>query len=336
MADFHVRSDSVDVEQVMRQIRARIREKRGADYTEAELQHLASVKLEKLLDPRGVRSNLVEAFRNTRVASPEPAAFVFTDETLFESPRPWLQRLRRLLSPILRLFINQGRLSGAFRAQQSVNADVHQRFRAREEMDQLYYEVVHNLVLEITRLGIETQNLKMRVESLSSRLDFDERRSRSLEATLPRRHESPPHRQAPPPPMTPAAPRPSVPSGSTPPQGSPASPVTTTADGGSTSAATAPLVAAHFSGQGPRTEEQRERRRRRRRRRRRPGQTMATGPGGAQAPGSSAPGGAAGASDRADQPDQADHAHGDYDEPGSDEADDGPEDEGGGPEGTHQ
>ena len=35
MADFNVRSDAVDVEQIMRQIRARIREKRGADYTEA-------------------------------------------------------------------------------------------------------------------------------------------------------------------------------------------------------------------------------------------------------------------------------------------------------------
>ena len=46
MSDFSVRSDSVDVEQIMRQIRARIREKRGVDYTEAEVQQLASVKLE--------------------------------------------------------------------------------------------------------------------------------------------------------------------------------------------------------------------------------------------------------------------------------------------------
>ena len=70
MADFTVRSDSVDVEQIMRQIRARIREKRGADYTETELRELATVKLEKFLDPRGVRSDLVEQFRRQRVASP--------------------------------------------------------------------------------------------------------------------------------------------------------------------------------------------------------------------------------------------------------------------------
>src|SRR5579864_6678304 len=192
MADFHVRSDSVDVEQIMGQIRTRIREKRGADYTEAELQHLASVKLEKFLDSRGVRSTLVEAFRKTRVASPEPASYEFTDETLFESPRPWLRKVRRLLAPILRLFVNPDRVSAAFRVQKEVNADFHRRFRAREEMDPLYYEVVHNLVLEITRLGIDVQNLKMRVEPLSSRLDFDERRGRSLENVVQRRgSESP-------------------------------------------------------------------------------------------------------------------------------------------------
>ena len=40
----------------MRQIRARIREKRGVDYTEEEIRELANVKLEKFIDPKGVRS----------------------------------------------------------------------------------------------------------------------------------------------------------------------------------------------------------------------------------------------------------------------------------------
>jgi hypothetical protein len=51
MTDFQIRSDNVDVEQIMRQIRARIREKRGVDYTEDEIKELARVKLEKFLDP---------------------------------------------------------------------------------------------------------------------------------------------------------------------------------------------------------------------------------------------------------------------------------------------
>jgi len=44
--------------------------------------------------------------------------------------------------------------------------------------------VIHNLVLETTRLGIDVKNLKMRVESMSSRLDFDERRARALEGVV--------------------------------------------------------------------------------------------------------------------------------------------------------
>ena len=63
MSDFNVRSDSVNVEQIMEQIRARIREKRGVDYTEQQIRELAAVKLEKFLDPRGVRSDLLEQFR---------------------------------------------------------------------------------------------------------------------------------------------------------------------------------------------------------------------------------------------------------------------------------
>ena len=51
-------------------------------------------------------------------------------------------------------------------------------------MDQLYYELIHNLVLELTRTGIEVKNLKMRVESLTSRLEFNERRARALESAV--------------------------------------------------------------------------------------------------------------------------------------------------------
>ena len=43
MTDFQIRSDNVDVEQIMRQIRSRIRDKRGVDYTEEEIRELARV-----------------------------------------------------------------------------------------------------------------------------------------------------------------------------------------------------------------------------------------------------------------------------------------------------
>jgi hypothetical protein len=43
---------------------------------------------------------------------------------------------------------------------------------------------MHNLVLELTRLSIEVKNLKMRVESVSGRLDFSDRRARALESVM--------------------------------------------------------------------------------------------------------------------------------------------------------
>jgi hypothetical protein len=180
MGDINVRSDSVDVEQIMSQIRARIREKRGVDYTEEEIRELARVKLEKFLDPGRVRSDLIEQFRQTKAAMPPPTNFSFEDSTLFDSNRGVVRVIRKLLKPILKLFFNPNPLIRALHIQSELNT----RNAQRENLDSLHYELIHNLVLETTRLGIEVKNLKMRLESMSSRLDFDERRARALEGVV--------------------------------------------------------------------------------------------------------------------------------------------------------
>jgi hypothetical protein len=177
LSEFNVRSDSVDVEQIMRQIRARIREKRGVDYTEEEIRELANVKLEKFLDPRGVRSDLLEQYRRKREASTAPRNFAFEDTTIYASSRPLLRFIRRMLQPILKLFFNPNPMIEALHIQSKLNDSYNQA-------ETLYYELIHNLVLETTRLGIEVKNLKMRIESMSSRLDFDERRARALEGVV--------------------------------------------------------------------------------------------------------------------------------------------------------
>ena len=190
MPDFNLRSDAVNVEQIMEQIRARIREKRGVDYTEAQIHELASVKLEKFLDPRGVRSDLLEQFRRSQppYAPPELPNYAFEADTLFTSTRGPLRWIRTLLAPILKLFFNPNPLIQALNIQSRLNASVAEREAtrdaARHAFDQLHYEVMHNLVIEITRLGIEVKNLKMRLESLSSRLEFNERRARALESVV--------------------------------------------------------------------------------------------------------------------------------------------------------
>src|SRR5919198_6532838 len=123
MADFNIRSDSVNVEQIMEQIRARIREKRGVDYTEEQIRELAAVKLEKFLDPGGVRSDLLEQFRKTqRTDKPlEVPNYSFESSTLFDSHRGIVRIIRRLLLPILKLFFNPNPLIQALNIQARIN-----------------------------------------------------------------------------------------------------------------------------------------------------------------------------------------------------------------------
>src|SRR5918994_1365228 len=166
MADFNIRSESVDVEQIMKQIRGRIKEKRGADYTEEQVRELATVRLEKFLDPKNLRSDLLEQFRKSRPAPPvipsEPPPveppYVFDDQTLFASHRGFMRLMRKLLKPILKLFFNPNTLNQILHTQAQFNIDM--------------------------------KNLKMRVESLTSRLDFSERRVRALEGVVQYRPEA--------------------------------------------------------------------------------------------------------------------------------------------------
>jgi hypothetical protein len=268
--EFSIRSDSVDVDEIMAQIRARIREKRGVDYTEDELRQLASVKLEKFLDPTRVRSDLVQHYQKARQSGgasmlvPPPENFAFDDHLVYGSARGGSGRLisgiRKLLNPLLKLFINPNPIIYVLHRQSLINTHNEEQFVRVERVAALNYEVLHNLVVELTRLSIEVKNLKMRVESVSGRLDFSDRRARALESVVQYKPGAGPAAE----PAEPAPP----------------------AQGGGQAAR---REGGHAAGGGPiKGEAQRARRRRRRR-----GRGVLGGP---QAPGTSAesePGGAA-------------------------------------------
>ncbi len=211
MADFAIRSGSIDVEEIMRHIRKRIRDKRGVDYTDQEIRELANVKLQRILDPTGVRSDLLKHFRerpkttwpeNTENYSlPEPENienYSFENHTIYESTRGLVAFVRLLLRPVLKLFFNPNPLIHALHKQSdtlhkqstinakqnAINSHIEARFGAKDDHDALSYEILNNLVVEITRLSIEVNNLKMQVQSVNSRLDFDERRARALEGLV--------------------------------------------------------------------------------------------------------------------------------------------------------
>ena len=263
MAEFNVRSDSVNVEHIMEQIRARIREKRGVDYTEAQIQELASARLEKYLDPQNVRSDLLQEFHRVRSATdaPDPSDEVIDESVLFETHRPWLRALRKVLRPLLKLVLNTKALAAlSLRAKAEV---------ARRSRDQLTFELVHNMVVEMTRLSIEVKNLTMRVESMQSRLEFNERRARALEGVVVYKPSDPepvePPRRPPPPAYESRPPAEYRPRHESPRQDAPAAP------------AASPSSAAPVAGGAPEGPGQRSRRRRRRRGRRGGGLGLAPG-----------------------------------------------------------
>ena len=204
MPEFSTQSDGVDVARIMEQVRDRIKEKHGEDYTEQQIRELANVKLEGLLEPAEGRPELVEGSRRRRRehdAAPAPSApesFEFGPQSIYASRGflGWLlYPVRRLLAPVLKLFFDVDPIVRALQVQREINAQHAQfvdrvarllalsnsRLAAREEIDALNYEVMNNLVLEMTRLSIDMKNHRTRVESVAGRLDFNERRARATE-----------------------------------------------------------------------------------------------------------------------------------------------------------
>jgi hypothetical protein len=240
MPDTAARTDAINVQEIMEQIRARVREKRGIDAPDAPPE--AAVRALARAEP----DELLARLRDTR-PGPFPVdapTYVFEDYTLFESHRGPLKFIRRLLHPILKLFFNPNPLIQALNTQARINALAAERERARERaraaFEQAQYDALHALIIETTRLGTEMKRLAMHVESLASRVEFNEKRTRAIEsasvyrASTDDRIEGPrePRREEPPPPareLREAPPQPSVP----PPQtaAQPGTPGPATSDG---------------------------------------------------------------------------------------------------------
>ena len=209
MSEFNIESESIDVERIMAQIRARLRDKRAEDYTEEQIRELASTKLERFLDPKNVRSGMVPYYQKRlkekqaalRETPQAPPSFEFDPDSIYRSsyglPGQILFRIRKLLSPLLKFFFNPAPIVHALTVQQQINERqakvISQMVRTQAEFIEiaaLNYEVMNNLVVEMTRLSIEMKNHRMRVESVAGRLDFDERRARSLEKVVQYREDS--------------------------------------------------------------------------------------------------------------------------------------------------
>jgi hypothetical protein len=184
--------EQADVDQIVKDIKARISQRHGIDLSTQQIQELAARRLEAILDPRTVKPGLLDQLRRAAgapadIAPPEPAdAFTFEDHTIYDTHNGFLRFVRKLLAPILKLFFNPNPIAAALNAQVKVNRDAARREAERErtqaEWNALHYTVLQRLVTEVSRVSLEMQSLALRVESLSTRADYAERRVRSIEA----------------------------------------------------------------------------------------------------------------------------------------------------------
>ncbi|HEY3158817.1 MAG TPA: hypothetical protein VGJ78_07645 [Vicinamibacterales bacterium] len=193
------RNDRVDVEQIMREIRARIAQRSGVDLSNQQIQELAARRLEAILDPRGLKPELLDQLRRAAgertvpVDAAPPAAaqsYPFDEATLYDSPNGFLRFLRKLFNPLLRLLFNPTPIAHALAQQSRLNTDLLQREAERDrrqaEWNALHYELLQRLALDASRVSVESQSLSMRVESLGTKVDFNERRVRTMEGAQAR------------------------------------------------------------------------------------------------------------------------------------------------------
>jgi hypothetical protein len=175
---FEVKAEGVDIERLLADVHNRIEERRTAGlYTDEELRFIAERVLEGVLSGRDLRADLMDEFR----ARDGQWNFSFDEETLYRSSRGAvgraLEAARRVLRPVQKLFWNPNPMISALSRQSDLN-----RFSVH---------LLHNLVLELTRLNLEVQELRNRNLQMAGRLEALARREKTLEGMVAYREEGP-------------------------------------------------------------------------------------------------------------------------------------------------
>lgn len=175
----------------MREIRARVSTQHGIELSNQQIQELAARRLEAILDPKTVKPSLMDELRRSAGIAPDPLppepepTYSFDEDALYESSGSVVRVIRRLLNPLLNLLINPKALIQALSAQVRLNSAAAAREaeerRRRVEWNGLHFEILRRLVVDIARADLERQNLALQVESLSAKVDFNERRVRAFE-----------------------------------------------------------------------------------------------------------------------------------------------------------
>jgi len=165
---FEIKADGVDVERVRRTVLEAIEEKkRSGLVSDEELEALRERALEPVIRGGELRGTLLDELQ----ARDREWNYSFDPETVYRSSRgavgQALGAIRRLLRPIQKLFWNPTPMISALSRQSDLN-----RYSAH---------LLHNLVLETTRLNLEVQELRNRNLQLTGRVEMLARRAKALE-----------------------------------------------------------------------------------------------------------------------------------------------------------
>ena len=167
---FRIASRDVDVDELVRQVRAAIAEKKRGLYTEDELREIAERPLEPVLDAHDFKSSLLAEL----LRDPGRWNYTFSPDAVYRSSRGTagqaLEALRRILRPVQKLFWNPTPMISALSRQSDLNST--------------YVHLLHNMALALTRQNLEIHELKNRLLQLEGRLDLQARREKSLESLL--------------------------------------------------------------------------------------------------------------------------------------------------------
>jgi hypothetical protein len=189
----------------MRELRTRIAAQHGVDFSTTQIQELAARRLETILAPRSADASLLDALRQsagttgTKVPRPQSLpVYTFGDSTLYGSGNGLVQFVRRLLRPLLRLFLNPDSLVKTLATQARINAELTAREQRRDtrqsEWNALHFELVKRMVTETARVSLDVENFTAQIETLTAKIAFNERRVREIEGIV---HEFQPQHQRP-------------------------------------------------------------------------------------------------------------------------------------------
>jgi hypothetical protein len=174
---FEIKADGIDAQKLLAEVHARIAERRASGlYTDEELRYLEERPLEGVVTAQELRADLFDEFK----ARDGQWNYSFDPETIFRSSRGAAGRFlgiaRRVLRPVQKLFWNPTPMIAALSRQSDLN-----RFSVH---------LLHNLVLELSRLNLELSELRSRNQQLAARLEALERREKTLESMVAYRDDA--------------------------------------------------------------------------------------------------------------------------------------------------